>query len=52
MPPGMLVATTFLNPTYAAKLLESETGIQMLWAAAIWQFLGMLIIRKIVNIKV
>ena len=52
MPPGMLVATTFLNPTYSAKLLESELGVKMLWAAAGWQFIGMLIMRKIVNIKV
>ena len=52
LPPGMLLIELFLNPSYAGRLLGTEQGHMMLWAAAFWQLLGLLMIRKIVKIKV
>ena len=52
LPPGMLVVELFLNPAYAGKLLNTELGHMLLWGAAISQLFGLLMIRKIVNIKV
>jgi tight adherence protein B len=52
LPPGMLVVEMFLNPAYAGRLLHTEIGHMLLWGAAISQLFGLLMIRKIVNIKV
>jgi len=41
-----------VNPEYANTLLEEELGQYMLIGAGISQFLGFLLIQKIVNIKV
>ncbi|HUU82627.1 MAG TPA: type II secretion system F family protein [Phycisphaerae bacterium] len=52
LPPVMLLVELFLNPSYAGRLLNTDFGHMLLWGAAISQFLGLLMIRKIVNIKV
>ncbi|MGC9327875.1 MAG: type II secretion system F family protein [Candidatus Hinthialibacter sp.] len=52
MPLLMLVLLMTSKPGYINILLEDEVGIKMLYAAIVMQVLGMLFIRKIVNIKV
>ena len=52
LPPGLLLAVYRLNPDYVMVLFTDEMGKQMLIAAIVMQFLGALVIRKIVNIKV
>src|SRR5436190_18464482 len=46
---GLLYLT---NPGYIAPLFIDPIGLRALWAAAIMQFIGYLIIRKMVRIKV
>ena len=41
-----------LNPEYVDILLYEEQGQMMLGAAIVMQIMGMLMIKKIVNIKV
>ncbi|MFQ5591267.1 MAG: type II secretion system F family protein [Phycisphaerae bacterium] len=52
MPPLVFFAVTYMNPEYAAPLLEEPTGQIMLIVAAGMQLLGLAMIRWIVNIKV
>jgi tight adherence protein B len=52
LPPVLMVALIIINPGYASVLFEHPAGQLMCGAAAFLQLLGMLIIRKIVNIKV
>lgn len=52
LPPIMLFVLLFLNPSYANRLLETDLGHKMLWGAAISQFFGLLMIKKIVQIDV
>lgn len=52
LPPLLFVAVYKLNPEYIMVLFTDEMGKQMLITAVVMQFLGALVIRKIVNIKV
>jgi tight adherence protein B len=52
LPFGIILLMTALNPTYMAILLQDQRGHYMLGAAAILQFLGIVTIRKILNIRV
>ena len=52
LPPLLFLAVYKLNPDYVTVLFTDPMGKQMLIGAAVMQFLGALVIRKIVNIKV
>jgi tight adherence protein B len=52
LPPVLFLAVYKLNPEYISVLFTDTLGKQMLAAAAVMQFLGALVIRKIINIKV
>lgn len=52
LPPVLVVLLMFVNPGYESVLFNHPVGQIMCGAAAIMQLLGMLLIRKIVNIKV
>lgn len=51
LPPVMLIVEFLMNPGYVSKLFVDEMGRMMLMGAAGMQLLGLLMIRKIVNIK-
>jgi tight adherence protein B len=52
LPPVMLLVLLFMNPRYINTLLNHDSGWTILGVAAFWQFLGYLMIRKIVDIEV
>ncbi len=52
LPPVLVVLLMFVNPGYESTLYNHPMGQLMTGAAAFFQLLGMLLIRKIVNIKV
>ena len=52
LPPALFVAILWLNPDYVMALFTDPLGKKMLAAAIVFQLLGALVIRKIVNIKV
>ena len=52
LPPLLFLAVYKLNPEYVTPLFTDPMGKKMLIGAAVMQFLGALVIRKIVNIKV
>lgn len=52
LPPGLFVVMFYLNHDYAMVLFRDETGRMLLGGALVLQFVGALIIRKIINIKV
>ncbi|TMQ68490.1 MAG: hypothetical protein E6K78_00640 [Candidatus Eisenbacteria bacterium] len=52
LPLGISVFTVVITPEYFKPMMESESGRAALWFAGFMQVMGMLIIRKIVNIKV
>ncbi len=52
LPLGISIFTVVITPDYFRPMLESETGRGALWFAGFMQVIGMLVIRKIVNIKV
>jgi len=52
LPIFMFFALTAINPTYTAPLLTEPVGRHLLVAGAIFMLLGILVIRKIVQIKV
>jgi tight adherence protein B len=52
LPFGIIFLMTALNPTYMSLLLKDQRGHYLLGAAAVLQFLGIVTIRKILNIKV
>jgi tight adherence protein B len=52
LPPVMAIALMIINPKYESVLFEHPTGQIMCGVAAVMQLFGMLLIRKIVNIKV
>ena len=52
LPAIVFCATLYLNPNYAYVLLEDPRGQMMLGAAVGMQFMGIAMIRWIVNIKV
>ncbi|MEX2185375.1 MAG: type II secretion system F family protein [Pirellulales bacterium] len=52
LPPVLFLAVYKLNPEYISVLFTDTLGKQMLAVAAVMQFLGAVVIRKIINIKV
>jgi tight adherence protein B len=52
LPPVLVVLLMFVNPGYETMLFNHPVGQFMTGAAVFFQLLGMLLIRKIVNIKV
>jgi tight adherence protein B len=52
LPPVMVIALMIINPKYESVLFEHPMGRIMCGVAVAMQFLGMMLIRKIVNIKV
>ena len=52
MPPGIFLIMVKINPDYAMLLVQHSLGQMMALIAIFFQILGMLAIRKIVNIKV
>jgi len=52
LPLGMALYTWALNPEYFKPMLESPSGRTLLIVAGLMQVAGMLVIRKIVNIRV
>lgn len=52
LPPTLFVVMLYLNYEYAMVLMRDETGRMLMGVALVMQFLGALVIRKIINIKV
>ncbi len=52
LPPGLYGMMLYLNNDYAMVLIRDETGRLLMGVALLMQFLGALVIRKIINIKV
>jgi tight adherence protein B len=52
LPPALALVMWRLNPGYLSKLFTDPMGHQMLAVGVVLQFVGALVIRKIVNIKV
>ncbi|MFH1738944.1 MAG: type II secretion system F family protein [bacterium] len=52
LPVFVFIAIQVLNPDYISVLLDTHTGRTLLCVAIFMQFVGILIIRRIVNIKV
>ncbi|QDU30006.1 Bacterial type II secretion system protein F domain protein [Anatilimnocola aggregata] len=52
LPPCLAIVMYRLNPGYLTTLFTDPMGHQMLAGAVVLQFVGALVIRKIVNIKV
>lgn len=52
LPIFLFFALTAINPNYTAPLVDEPTGQHLLIAGAVLMFLGILVIRKIVQIKV
>jgi tight adherence protein B len=52
LPPALFGAVYYLNPDYVMPLFTDPMGKQMLVGGIVMQFIGALVIRKIINIKV
>lgn len=52
LPIGLFVATYQLNPEYVRLLFTDELGRKMIAGAVIMQFIGAIVIKKIIDIKV
>jgi tight adherence protein B len=52
LPIVIVLALTFLSPEYMSVLLYDQRGHYVITFAIIWQILGMLLIRRFLNIKV
>ena len=52
MPFAMFAVLTLLNPTYESKLWTDPLGLDLIYAGLFMMAIGVLIIRKIVDIKV
>ncbi len=52
LPPTLFVVMLYLNYDYAMVLMRDETGRMLSGIALVMQFVGALVIRKIINIKV
>jgi Flp pilus assembly protein TadB len=52
MPPLLAAILMVINPAYEAQLFQHPLGRLMCGVGLGFQILGMLVIRKIVNIKV
>jgi tight adherence protein B len=52
LPIFVAIAVTFMNPDYMAVLWKDQRGHNLIAAAIFMQITGMLIVRKILNIKI
>ncbi len=52
LPPVLFLVMLYLNRDYAMVLFNDESGRKLLAFAIVMQFVGALVIRKIINIKV
>jgi tight adherence protein B len=52
LPFALVFVLTVMNPDYMSVLVSDQRGHYVLTFAIIWQILGMLLIRKFLNIKV
>jgi len=52
MPAFIAAMVTYINPTYMTVLWREPTGHKLLMVAGALQLMGMLVIRKIMNIKI
>jgi tight adherence protein B len=52
LPPFMAIMLGIVNPKYMNTLFEDRLGPLLLWGAAIFQFVGSLLLWKIINIEV
>lgn len=52
MPIGLAVAIAMLNPAYIKILVESPIGVAMVVGAVILDIIGIIVLRKIVNIEI
>ena len=52
MPPALMIIMMFLNYDYIMLLFTTDTGVKMLMVAGLMQFVGAVVIKKIINIKV
>ena len=52
MPPALMIIMMFLNYDYIMLLFNTDTGNKMLMVAGLMQFVGAVVIKKIINIKV
>ncbi len=52
LPIFVAIAVTFMNPDYMAVLWKDQRGHYLIAAAITMQFTGMLIVKKILNIKI
>ena len=52
VPVGIAGALMVINPSYGLLLVTTKLGLTMVKAALIMQFLGILVIRKVLRIRV
>jgi tight adherence protein B len=52
LPIFVAIAVTFMNPDYMSVLWKDQRGHYLIAAAMILQVSGMLVVRKILNIKI
>jgi tight adherence protein B len=52
LPIFVAIAVTFLNPEYMSVLWKDQRGHKLIAAAILMQITGMLVVRKILNIKI
>ena len=52
LPPTLFLVMLYLNYDYAMVLFRDETGRKLMGGALLLQFVGALVIRKIITIKV
>jgi tight adherence protein B len=52
LPLAMVFALGTVNPHYMKILYDDRLGLRVLWAAAIWQVVGAVLLWRIVNIEV
>jgi tight adherence protein B len=49
LPPCVILALFFTSPDYIAILWHNKLGNIMLIGSAIWMFIGVLVMRKMIN---
>lgn len=52
LPPALYAVMLYLNNEYAMVLMRDDTGRMLMGGALVMQFVGALVIRQIINIKV
>jgi tight adherence protein B len=52
LPTAIGLFTFAMTPAYFTPMITSDAGRAALWIAGVMQLLGILVVRKIVNIKV